>query len=407
LNYIRGLLKSVPKFKKLIENETGESIELRNGVTIEVVTASLAAPRGRAYALVIIEEAAFLPSDQSVNPDAEIVNAVEPGLARVEGSLLCVISSPYARRGILWDAWTKHQDGHDPDVLLVKAPTWEMNPAHSRRAIDKAFEKDPAKAKAEYGAEFRTDVEGFVSLEVVQHNTIKGRREVPPAAKDLGVRYCAFVDAAGGTGGDSFTLAIGHREDAQIVVDLLREWRPPFSPSSVIKEIAALLKKYRVSSVTGDRFSGGFAPEEFRKNGISYKTSAKSKSELYLDLISRLNSGGIELLDYPRANAQLLDLERTPSKGGQDSIDHPRGGHDDLANAIAGLSEATPIASGRRVEATWGDEAPPPPGMITQRYPGCYDISMPRDYRGLPPEIYCTEMTLDAMFGKSDEGQPD
>lgn len=102
--YVVGLLKSVPALAALIVNESRESIELSNGVIIEVLTASVAAPRGRAYALVIVEEAAFLPTDQSANPDVELLRAVRPALARVPGSLLAVVSSPYARKGVLWSA---------------------------------------------------------------------------------------------------------------------------------------------------------------------------------------------------------------------------------------------------------------------------------------------------------------
>jgi hypothetical protein len=33
---------------------------------------------------------------------------------------------------------------------------------------------------------------------------------------------------------------------------------------------------------------------------------------------------------------QLVSLERSTWAGGQDRIDHPRHGHDDIANAVAG-----------------------------------------------------------------------
>jgi hypothetical protein len=50
-----------------------------------------------------------------------------------------------------------------------------------------------------------------------------------------------------------------------------------------------------------------------------------------------LNSGRVELLDHPRLAAQLCALERRVTRGGRDSIDHPPGGHDDLANAVGGV----------------------------------------------------------------------
>ena len=45
-------------------------------------------------------------------------------------------------------------------------------------------------------------------------------------------RYFGFIDAADGAkaGGDSMCLAIAHREDRTIILDLIRETKPPFSP---------------------------------------------------------------------------------------------------------------------------------------------------------------------------------
>jgi hypothetical protein len=49
------------------------------------------------------------------------------------------------------------------------------------------------------------------------------------------------------------------------------------------------------------------------------------------------NSSRVELLDHPRLVAQLCTLERRTARGGRDSIDHPPGGHDDIANVVAGV----------------------------------------------------------------------
>jgi hypothetical protein len=51
-----------------------------------------------------------------------------------------------------------------------------------------------------------------------------------------------------------------------------------------------------------------------------------------------MNAQTIVLPDSPRLVAQIASLERRTSRGGKDSIDHPPGGHDDLANAVAGAA---------------------------------------------------------------------
>jgi hypothetical protein len=148
-------------------------------------------------------------------------------------------------------------------------------------------------------------------------------------------RYIGFVDPSGGAA-DAFTLAIAHRENDTAILDAVRERRPPFSPEQVVEEFCDLLKRYRVTKVRGDRYGGEWPREQFRKYGINYEPGTKSKSELYLDLLPALNSGGVDLLDIPRLISQLANLERRTARGGRDTIDHPPGSHDDVANAVAG-----------------------------------------------------------------------
>ena len=164
-------------------------------------------------------------------------------------------------------------------------------------------------------------------------------------------RYSAFVDPAGGSGKDSMTLAIAHSEKGMAILDALVERAPPFSPSVVVDEFVAILKRYRVREVHGDRYAGEFAREPFRKLGIDYRPSDRTKIELYRDFLPILNSGQVRLLDSPRLVNQLCSLERRVNRGGRDSIDHPPGGHDDLANVVAGVARPLIVQAGPPVAA--------------------------------------------------------
>ena len=161
---------------------------------------------------------------------------------------------------------------------------------------------------------------------------VTGRYELPRVS---GVRYHAFVDPSGGSQ-DSMTLAIAHNEKGTAILDAVREHKPPFSPEAVASEFAEVLRAYHSSTVTGDRYGGEWPREQFRKHGIEYKPADKAKSELYLELLPAINSGKVELLDNTRLLAQLRALERRTSRIGKDTVDHGPGGHDDLANAVAG-----------------------------------------------------------------------
>jgi hypothetical protein len=208
-----------------------------------------------------------------------------------------------------------------------------MNPKVDPQVIADAYAADEAAAAAEYGAEFRRDIESFISREAVDAVVIPGRHELPTIA---GVEYVAFVDPSGGAQ-DAMTLAIAHEEDGRAVLDCVRERRAPFNPSEVVSEFARALQVYGVESVTGDRYAGEWPRERFREHGIAYNTAEKTKSEYYLELLPQVTSGTVELLDHPRLIAQLCNLERRTARGGHDSVDHPPGGHDDVINAVAGV----------------------------------------------------------------------
>ena len=194
------------------------------------------------------------------------------------------------------------------------------------------MERDPSSAASEYMAEFRTDVEAFVSREAVEACISRGIFERAPIA---GVKYFGFCDPSGGSS-DPMTLAISHLENDVAIVDAVRERRPPFSPEAVVSEFADVLRCYRIETVRGDRYAGEWPREAFRKHGIDYRAAAKPKSEIYLSALPAINSRRVDLLDHPRIVTQFCSLERRTSRGGRDSIDHRPGAHDDTANAVAG-----------------------------------------------------------------------
>jgi hypothetical protein len=71
--------------------------------------------------------------------------------------------------------------------------------------------------------------------------------------------------------------------------------------------------------------------------GFHPEISAQSKGDLYINFLPLLNAGRVRLLDHQRLIGQLCSLERRTSRGDRDSVDHPQGGHDDIANCVAGV----------------------------------------------------------------------
>ena len=340
--YIRALLARVPMLAAMVAGETKESVQLTNSVDIEVHTCSFRAVRGYSVIGAILDEVAFYPVEaESAAPDSELVGALRPAMASVPGALLLGISSPYARRGELWKAYERHYGVDDDPVLVWQAPTSAMNPTIDRAIIARAYDEDDRAAAAEYGAEFRRDLESFVSRDVIRAAVVPDRYELPPRAA---VRYVAFVDPSGGSS-DSMTLAIAHREDDRVVLDALRERQAPFNPEVVVEEFAETLRRYGCSTVTGDRYAGEWPVARFRAHGVRYVSAALPKSALYAALLPKLNAGQLELLDEPRLVQQLASLERRTARSGKDSIDHPPRQHDDVANVVAGVCASKPGAT--------------------------------------------------------------
>jgi len=340
--YAQGIL-SPPILQSSVWNVTASEIELKGGVTIEVVTRSYRSVRGRSVCVAVLDELAFWRDDDSANPDSEVLNAVRASMATFGGDAMVIAgSSPYARRGVLWDAFKRWFGKDDARNLVWRAPTRTMNPTVSQEFVDAEFERDPASANAEYGANFRSDVAEFVSIEVLEACTPSDLFEIPPAAH---LDYTAFVDPSGGSS-DSMTLAVSHREpDGVAVLDCVREVRAPFQPEAVVADFCTTLAAYGVAKVTGDRYAGEWPREQFGKRNIRYEPSDRVKSDIYRDLLPILNSQKCQLLDIQRLLSQLHGLERRTSRGGKDSIDHAPGSHDDVANAVAGALVLASAAS--------------------------------------------------------------
>ena len=337
LDFVEANLEDSTILRQLIKGRSQDTIELANGINVEVRPASFRKLRGPSYICVICDELAFwYVDDVYANPDSEVIAAARPGLLTTRGPLI-MASSPYAKRGVLWDNYRKHYGSQGaPLILVAKGTTRDFNATIPQEEIERELERDRARNTAELLAEFRSDLETYVDIAVVE-GCVGGHREMLPAAGTF--YYSAFCDPASGSGQDSFTCAVAHKKsDGEIIIDAVREFRPFFSPSAVIDDLAILLKSYRIWQISGDHFAGEFPRELFRQQGICYEVCKSPKSDLYRDLLPLLNSGRIVLPRNDRLVTQIVGLERRVTRAGKDSIDHAPNAHDDVANCVAGVA---------------------------------------------------------------------
>jgi hypothetical protein len=100
IRYINGIL-AAPVLQTLVVGETADTVELRGNVVIEVVTRSYRSVRGRSVCAALLDELAFWRSDDSANPDSDVLNAIRASMATFAGKPWWIgASSPYSRRGV-------------------------------------------------------------------------------------------------------------------------------------------------------------------------------------------------------------------------------------------------------------------------------------------------------------------
>ena len=337
LSYVQAYFEASPVLRRKLHEVTQTELRLSNNIVVSVHPASFRSTRGRTLCAGILDEAAQLRDEVSSNPDIELYRSLLPSLATTHGMLIG-ISSPYSKRGLLFQ---KHQEsfGNDEeDVLVVQGASTTFNPTLDPRVVARARKNDPESAIAEWDGDFRDDISGLFTDQLVNDAINKDRPLELAKLNSYG--YFCFLDASAGRH-DAFTCCIGHREgnvtNGKFVADVVRWRKPPFVPQDVALGYAALAKSYGCSKIIGDAFSGEWLASAVRAGGIGYETSEAPKSKLYLESLPHFARGAVSIPNIPLLTRELKLLERRLSHSGRETVDHPSyGGSDDLANAVCG-----------------------------------------------------------------------
>jgi hypothetical protein len=331
--YCAGFLEASEALRGEVVATTAHEIRLRNNAIIAVHANSYRSVRGRTLLACIFDEVAFWRDESSATPDVEVYRAVTPSLV-ASGGMLIGISTPYRRSGLLHSRHRDHFGVAGDDILVVQGTAEQFNPTLPAALIESHRASDPESAVAEWDAQFRSDIAAFLSEDLIELAIDRSRPpELPP---QTGIRYQAFVDASGGRH-DSYTIAIGHKDNAgRFICDVIRGKEPPFDPNVVTREHAALAKEYRCAKIIGDSYSADWIVSAFRESGATYVPSEKSRSDLYLEGLPTFSRGLVSLPEHRRLGRELRLLERHVSRAGRDRVDHGRGGSDDYANSVFG-----------------------------------------------------------------------
>ncbi len=335
-DYIREYLMSSPILKSEVADVLSSEVTLANGLSISCFPSTLRSLRGWSIPAGVLDELAFFRLEGSADSDAEIQASIRRGMLAFASTRLVKISTPYMKGGVLYDDFQRAFGQNDPDLLVWRASSILMNPVLKPARLARERRLDSARFAREYEAEFVDDQAAFLPTAWVDDAVVPGRYDLPPQGR---LHYVAAVDPSGG-GADAFTLAIVHPEDSgRVVQDVMkgRERVGTQAPdlAGVVSEYASIVKAYGCQEVVGDRYSAEWVRQAFADVGIRYRNVHQDRSAYYVEVEPLFSQGRIELLDHARLVRELRALERRPRAGGKDRIDHPRGGHDDYANALA------------------------------------------------------------------------
>lgn len=167
--------------------------------------------RGRGIICYILDEIAFFVDDGKSSAE-QVYRAVNPSIAQFspkdvknkhkavgpsDGRAI-MISSPDARDGFFYRQYQMSLSGGtaSKNMLMIQAPTWEVNPTLDKSYYEVEFNKDPKSFMTEHGAEFSDRVRGWIEdqqdlIECVKEGLKPiqrgGPRELFWAGVDLGI----------------------------------------------------------------------------------------------------------------------------------------------------------------------------------------------------------------------------
>jgi hypothetical protein len=333
-------IRSVPELFVLVESDNSANGELRlaNGIDVLEISANPQYARGKTAILAVIDEAAFLHSDQEfTNNLIDLLESVRPSLIVKHGRLL-LLSSPGGMEGPLYEA---HRDrALNPDVLVFRAPSALLNPSIDAKLLERERRRGGEQFyRREYLAEF-TETSGtpFLDPAAIARAVVVGTREFASAndyvssAIDLADRRddCALAHACVRDFG-------GVRK---VVVLSARLWKPDPKTGhqvlTILGEMGRDCQRVGSGRSRGDQKSMSVAEQVLATHGVSFTrviTAGAGSEQAYRSFNALLNEDRLVLPDDPELIQQLRRLEQKTQDGNRFLVEGRRGAHDDIAVA--------------------------------------------------------------------------
>jgi hypothetical protein len=330
--------------------------------------------RGHNNIVAVLDEMAyFFETETSADKsDRAVYDAITPSVAKFNapdgephGRVIC-ISSPATRAGKFYELYNRSMEHDCKDLLMIKAPTWEVDYTLSPKFLRAKYAENPLTYMSEYGAEFSDRISAWIENEqVLRVNIIPNLR----LKKMSYERIPHFMGIDVGLKGDGTALAICHivkKESEGILKDFIEldqiavryavdEDKEYFHPEDMAEWIASFAEKFFIVKGMLDQYYGlSMLPILHDKKGLKQITvthmGRDMNSKIYQNLMSKMLDASLRIPETEEVGVaegkvpkdlplitEMLKLKATVHSKYMISVAAPdiKGMHDDLSDAFA------------------------------------------------------------------------
>jgi len=245
--FIKQFLAASPLLAEQVVDETTNSVTLVGGCVIQTLPCSARASRGRANAVVILDEAAhFVDSDGNASLRS-VLDALTPPLAQFDSlGLMLVISTPLDASGAFFELEQQAASGQFGDMAVLHLPTVEAMPRFAA-AAERERARNPRRFQREWLGEYTSGDESFP---VDAFDACVDPSYAAPAADPARVAVFALD---GAVSRDSMAL-VGIDIEWNLIY--VRAWHPPAGGTidhrEVLDELIGLSRRFTIGAVAYD-----------------------------------------------------------------------------------------------------------------------------------------------------------
>lgn len=338
--------------------------EGKASIVIKSAACSARGVRGAGNLLAIMDEQAHFVDEktQSNKSDKAVYDALTPSIAQFgnDGKIIN-ISSPLNKSGLLWDLYNQSLNGAE-QLLMIQAPSWEINPTLSTSFLKGRYNQDPISYDCEFGGNFSDRVKAWMPEEYLRRIIVPDLRPKTNGTP----RVPHFVGLDIGLKEDGTAIAISHVETVEDpetgqkidkieldFVDQRAAGLPPYESYDILDFdmitdwIKDICSRFHIMKGLIDQHNGALAAQHLAKKGMPQfdliHHTRNFNSNLYqnfmmlcIDRRLRLFNNKPNAEDDDEIIDELLKLQVKQYSKNVISVEAPKvqGHHDDRSDAI-------------------------------------------------------------------------